>query len=121
MLKKILLVITMLYAAAAFAAADVNKSSAAELEGIKGIGPSLSEKIVEERKSGEFKDWGDFVKRVGGVGGKTAAKFSDEGLTVNGKKFKADAKDAKPAGANADEKASKKKAASPKAAASATK
>ncbi|QLA80330.1 MULTISPECIES: helix-hairpin-helix domain-containing protein [unclassified Acidovorax] len=89
MFKKILLIITLLYAAAAFAAVDVNKATAAELDGIKGIGPGLSTKILDERKNGNFKDWSDFIARVGGVGEKTAAKFSTEGLTVNGKKFSA--------------------------------
>lgn len=111
MFKKILLIITMLYAAAAFAAVDVNKATAAELDGIKGIGPGLSTKILDERKNGNFKDWSDFIGRVGGVGEKTAAKFSTEGLTVNGKKFsaaavaKADAK----ADATADKAAKKDK------------
>lgn len=89
MFKKILLIITLLYAAAAFAAVDVNKANAAELDGVKGIGPGLSTKILDERKNGHFKDWSDFIGRVGGVGEKTAAKLSTEGLTVNGKKFNA--------------------------------
>ncbi|MDP3228107.1 MAG: helix-hairpin-helix domain-containing protein, partial [Acidovorax sp.] len=114
--KKILLIITLLYAAAAFAAVDVNKASAAELDGIKGIGPSLSTKILDERKNGNFKDWSDFIGRVGGVGEKTAAKFSTEGLTVNGKKFsaaavaKADAKAEKAAKKDKDANAADKKA-----------
>ncbi len=116
MFKKILLIITLLYAAAAFAAVDVNKASAAELDGIKGIGPSLSTKILDERKNGNFKDWSDFIGRVGGVGEKTAAKFSTEGLTVNGKKFnaaavaKADAKADKAAKKDKDANAADKKA-----------
>lgn len=99
--KKILLIITMLYAAAAFAAVDVNKATAAELDSIKGIGPGLSTRILDERKNGNFKDWSDFIARVSGVGEKSAAKYSAEGLTVNGKKFsqaaaaRADAKKAK--------------------------
>lgn len=100
MLKKILLIIAMLYAAAAFAALDVNKASAAELDAIKGIGPSISAKILEERKNGQFKDWADLIGRVSGIGEKTAAKFSAEGLTVNGKPFGAagaQAQGAKPA------------------------
>ncbi|WP_335622397.1 hypothetical protein [Acidovorax carolinensis] len=40
MLKKILALVAMLYAAASFAAVDVNKATAAELDGIKGIGPA---------------------------------------------------------------------------------
>ena len=108
MFKKILLIITMLYAAAAWAAVDVNKATAAELDGIKGIGPSISAKILDERKNGHFKDWNDFIARVGGVGDKTAAKFSEGGLTVNGKKFGA------AASAKAEKKAADAKAADKK-------
>ena len=88
MLKKILALVAMLYAAACFAAVDVNKANAAELDSIKGIGPSISTKILDERKKGNFKDWNDFVQRVKGVGEGNAAKFSTEGLTVNGATFK---------------------------------
>lgn len=88
MLKKILAVAAMLYAAACFAAVDVNKANAAELDSIKGIGPAMSTKILDERKKGSFKDWNDFVERVKGVGEKNAAKFSTEGLTVDGATFK---------------------------------
>lgn len=133
MFKKFLLIIALLFAGTSFAAVDVNKASAAELDGIKGIGPAMSEKIINERKGSEFKDWNDFIGRVGGVGEKTAAKFSAEGLTVNGKRFsaaaqaKADKKkkdaEAKPhkTAKGEDKPASKKKdkAATPAAAASA--
>ncbi len=88
MLKKILAVLAMLYAVAAFAAVDVNKATAAELDGIKGIGPGISTKILDERKKGAFKDWTDFIERVKGVGEGNAAKFSAEGMTVNGSTFK---------------------------------
>ncbi|MEO8118293.1 MAG: helix-hairpin-helix domain-containing protein [Rhodoferax sp.] len=88
MLKKILAIVAMLYAAACFAAVDVNKAGAAELDSIKGIGPVMSTKILDERKKGSFKDWNDFIERVKGVGEGNAAKFSTEGLTVNGSAFK---------------------------------
>lgn len=88
MWKKILAVLAMLYAAASFAAVDVNKATAAELDGIKGIGPGISGKIIDERKKGSFKDWQDFIDRVKGVGEGNAAKFSADGLTVNGASFK---------------------------------
>ena len=91
MLKKILAFMVMLYAAVAFAAVDVNKATAAELDGIKGIGPAISGKIIDERKKGNFKDWSDFIERVKGVGETNAAKFSTEGLTVGGAAFKATA------------------------------
>jgi len=87
-MKKILTVMTLLYATACFAAVDVNKANAADLDGIKGIGPGLSAKILDERKNGKFKDWPDLVGRVKGVGQGNAAKFSAEGMTVNGASFK---------------------------------
>ena len=91
MFKKILAVSAMLFAAASFAAVDVNKSSAADLDGLKGVGPAMSKRILDARQKGEFKDWGDFMERVKGVKEKKAAKLSAEGLTVNGKAFTAPA------------------------------
>ena len=88
MIKKILAVVAMLYAAVAFAAVDVNKATAAELDGIKGIGPGISTKILDERKKGNFKDWNDFIERVKGVGEGNAAKFSAGGMTVGGAGYK---------------------------------
>ena len=116
MLKKILAIVAMLYAAACFAAVDVNKATAAELDGIKGIGPGISGKIVDERKKGSFKDWNDFIERVKGVGEGNAAKFSAEGMTVNGAGFKGAAaapaakKDEKPAAAKDEKKDAKAEA-----------
>jgi competence protein ComEA len=111
MMKKLLAFAAMWIAATAFAAVDVNKATAAELDGIKGIGPGISGKILDERKKGNFKDWNDFIERVKGVGEGNAAKFSAEGMTVGGAAFKGVAatpakKDDKPAAAAAkkDEK-----------------
>ena len=138
MLKKILAILAMLYAAASFAAVDVNKATAAELDAVKGIGPSISTKILDERKKGSFMDWLDFIDRVKGVGEHNAVKLSSEGLTVNGSTFKgaaatpakAESKDAQAvakdekkdakATAKAEKKAAKEKAKEEKAAAKAT-
>ncbi len=130
MIKKLLAVAAMWIAAAAFAAVDVNKATAAELDGIKGIGPGISGKILDERKKGNFKDWNDFIERVKGVGEGNAAKFSAEGMTVGGAGYKGVAaapakKDDKPAAAAAkkDEKpaaGAAAKDAKPAAAAAAT-
>ena len=87
MLKKLFAAILSLLAAAAFAAVDVNKATQADLESIKGIGPVISAKILEERRKAPFKDWNDMVTRVKGVGEGNAAKFSADGLTVNGAAF----------------------------------
>jgi competence protein ComEA len=73
---------------ACLAGVDVNKASAADLDSIKGIGPSTSTKIVEARKTTPFKDWNDLVKRVPGIGEKRAAQLSAQGLTVNGEAYK---------------------------------
>jgi competence protein ComEA len=111
MLKKILAVLAMLYAAACFAAVDVNKATAADLDGIKGIGPVMSKRILDERKKGgEFKSWEDLIGRVKGIGDPTAAKFSAGGLTINGTEYKraALAKGDEKKGAKADAKADKK-------------
>lgn len=74
-------------ACAAFAAVDVDQASQAELESVKGIGPRLSSKILDARKAQSFKDWGDFVERVQGVGPGNAAKLSSQGLTVAGQAY----------------------------------
>ena len=87
MFKKILTVAAMLLAASSFAAVDVNKGSAADLDGLKGVGPSMSKRIIDARAQGEFKDWGDLMGRVKGVKARTATKPSGQGLTVNGKSF----------------------------------
>lgn len=101
MFKRFLAALFALVAATAFAAVDVNKATQAELEGVKGIGPAIAGKILDERKKGSFKDWTDLVDRVKGVGEANASKFSAEGLTVNGQTFKGVAAkpDAKPAAA----------------------
>jgi competence protein ComEA len=89
MLKKILALLALLYAAASFAAVDVNKATAAELDSVKGIGPSTSKTIVDERKKhGDFKSWEDFITRTKGIGETKASSLSKEGLTVNGAEYK---------------------------------
>ena len=69
---------------AAMAAADANKAALEELRTVKGIGPSIAERILDERKKGSFKDWPDFIGRIKGIGDGNAAKFSANGLTING-------------------------------------
>ena len=87
MLKKLLLAILAfaMTMGIAFAQVDANKADQAALDGVKGIGPTLSKTIIDERKkNGSFKDWADFEKRVKGIGDKNSDKLSQAGLTVNG-------------------------------------
>lgn len=82
-MRKVIVALIVALAAACLAATDVNKASVAELDGVKGIGPSLSGRILDERQKGNFRDWSDLISRVKGMGRKNAAKLSAEGLTVN--------------------------------------
>ncbi len=89
MLKHLIALISTFAAASCLAVAlDINKASEAELDSIKGIGPGTSSKILEERKKAYFKDWDDLITRVKGIAQVKAAKFSEEGVTVNGTAFK---------------------------------
>ena len=87
MIKFIVTTLLSFACAAAFAAVDVNKANQAELEAIKGIGPSMATRILDARKTSPFATWADFADRVKGVGPGNAARFSAEGLTVGGAAF----------------------------------
>ena len=84
MRKMLLAALLSLFTATSFAAVDVNQASRAELEAVKGIGPGVASKILDERKKGAFRDWADLVNRVKGVGEGAAARYSAAGLTVGG-------------------------------------
>ncbi len=71
------------------ASVEANSATTAELEGIKGIGPRMAANILNERRSGNFRDWVDLVERVQGIGPGSASKFSNDGLTVNGAPYSA--------------------------------
>ena len=119
MLAKILAALLAAFTAIAFAAVDVNKATPSELDAIKGIGPVIAGKIVEERKKGSFKDWQELVDRVKGVGPANAAKFSAQGLTVNGTAFAGAPEKTAPASRKDDKRASRPEVAGPTAGASA--
>lgn len=109
LIKSFVAVAFTLLAAASFAAVETNKATQAELEAVKGVGPALSTKILDERKKAEFKDWSDLVQRVKGIGDGNAARFSANGMTVNGAAYTGAA--TKPAAASKDDKPAVAKAA----------
>lgn len=76
--------IALLIATASLAAVDVNTATEAELDGVKGIGPALSGKILKARQQGPFKDWADLMQRVKGIQPKSARQLTEAGLKVNG-------------------------------------
>ena len=87
MLKRILTISAVLYAACAFATVDANQATLEQLDAVKGINPALSQRIIDQRNKASFADWSDLIARVHGIGNATAAKFSANGLTVNGRLF----------------------------------
>jgi competence protein ComEA len=90
-IRNFIALLAAVFAFQAFAAVNVNQASQAELETVKGIGPSLSGKILKARQTAEFKSWGDLVERVGGIGPGNAARFSKAGLTVSGAPYEGQA------------------------------
>jgi competence protein ComEA len=108
MFKSLMAMCLALFTSLAFAAVDINKGDQAALESVKGIGPAMSGRLLDERKKSPFKDWPDVISRVKGIGEGNAAKFSENGLTVNGEAYKAAAPKVADAAAKSDAKAVKK-------------
>jgi len=75
------------------AALELNQASEAELDGLRGIGPPFTRRLLGAREQSLFKDWQDLQARVKGVGPKLSRSLSDQGLTVNGQIYKALADD----------------------------
>lgn len=84
MFRHVVAIVLAALALPTLAAIEVNQATQAQLESIKGVGPALSAKILEARKAGPFKNWGDLQERVSGIGPGSAAKLSGAGLTVAG-------------------------------------
>lgn len=64
-------------------AVDINQATAAQLEGVRGIGPRTAEIIVREReRGGGFESLDDLTERVRGIGQKKAQALQAAGLTV---------------------------------------
>ena len=82
----LLFIATSLFNAHALAL-DLNQANEAELDGLKGMGPSLSRKVLAARQHQPFASWADFLRRVSGVGTTKAKLFSEQGLTIEGQAF----------------------------------
>lgn len=72
---------------ASVSALEINQANEAELDSLKGMGPSLSRVVLKARAEGEFQSWSDMRQRVSGMGPGKAKQFSAQGLTVNGQTF----------------------------------
>jgi competence protein ComEA len=69
------------------AGVEVNTATEAELDSVRGLGPSSTARILEARQQGPFKDWADLMHRVKGIRAFSAARLSDNGLTVNAQTY----------------------------------
>lgn len=73
----------------AWAGVEVNTANEAELDGVRGLGPSSTGRILAARDNGQFVNWADFMRRVKGIKPATAQKLSQQGLTVNNAPYEA--------------------------------
>lgn len=65
------------------AATDVNRATSEQLQEVKGIGPKMAQRIIEERgRGGRFASIADLSERVRGIGPKKAASLQESGLIV---------------------------------------
>lgn len=64
-------------------ALELNTATEAQLDGLRGLGPSSTARILQAREAGGFQSWADFMARVKGIKPATASKLSAQGLTVN--------------------------------------
>jgi competence protein ComEA len=71
----------------AASALEINTASQAEIERVKGIGPTLSQRLLDERAERPFSDWSDLRRRVPGVGATAARRWSAQGVTVSGQAY----------------------------------
>ncbi|TDR31409.1 ComEA family DNA-binding protein [Hydromonas duriensis] len=82
MLKRMVVVLGLCLSVTA-QAVDINVGTQFQLEAIRGIGPKMAERIINERNErGLFKSWDDFSARVKGVGDKKLQTMQADGLTL---------------------------------------
>ncbi|HVW64164.1 MAG TPA: helix-hairpin-helix domain-containing protein [Nitrosospira sp.] len=82
-MKKLILLLVMLFTVmgGAYAAVNINTATQAELEALEGIGPAKARAIIDYRKKkGPFKTSGD-LEKVKGIGPATMKRLRPE-ITV---------------------------------------
>lgn len=66
---------------------DVARAREVDLDGLRGLGPATTQRMLHERERQPFRDWQDLMKRVPGIGPKKAAQLSAQGLRVQGQPY----------------------------------
>ena len=74
--------------AGSVSALDIQQATEAELDSLRGLGPSLTAKVLAARAEKPFESWSDLMQRVNGIREATAQRLSDQGLTVQGLAYK---------------------------------
>ena len=69
-------------------ALDLNVATEAELDGLSGLGPAFTARVMQARADRPFRDWADFMRRVKGVRQTMAEKLSRQGATIQGQAFR---------------------------------
>ena len=87
MIQKIATTMAALLASIAWAQVDLNHATEIELDGLKGLGPSMTRKIMLEREKKPLRDWPDAMRRIQGIGPQKAASLSAQGVRVNGQAY----------------------------------
>jgi competence protein ComEA len=75
-------------------ALNIQQATEAELDSLRGLGPSLTAKVLAARAEKPFENWADLMQRVNGIREATAQRLSDQGLTVQGLAYKSPHKSA---------------------------
>jgi competence protein ComEA len=73
-------------------ALEINDANEAQLDGVKGLGPSSTARILQAREAGPFASWTDLMARVKGIKSASATRLSAQGLTVNGSSYPEESK-----------------------------
>jgi competence protein ComEA len=64
-------------------ALDLNAATEAELDGLAGLGPAFTARVMQARAEQPFQSWTDFMHRVKGVKERTAWRLSRQGVRIH--------------------------------------
>ena len=79
--------VTSFFAGLTWAQTELNQATEIDLDGLKGLGPAMTRRVLNERQKGPFQDWQDAMSRIPGMGPKKAASLSGQGLRVQSKSY----------------------------------
>lgn len=63
---------------------DLNQATRAEIEAVRGVGVELTERLLQARAHGHFRDWAELRSRVKGVSRRALQGFAEAGFQIQG-------------------------------------